>query len=315
MPYNNIISRTDAAALIPEDVVNEVIAGVESTSATLTRFRRVTLSRAQQRMPVLSVLPTAYFVSGDTGLKQTTEVNWANKYLDVEELACIVPIPQNVLDDADFDIWGEVRPLLEAEIGRTLDAAVFFGTNKPAAWPSAIVPAAVAAGNVVARGTNAAAAGGIAGDIGDLMATVEEDGFPVTGFVGNLSVKGRLRKGRNAQGDRYAEIGPGGASVEGLDVQYSMDGLWPTGLSAAELIAGDFRQGIVGVRKDMSFDIFREGVIQDNTGVIIYNLLQQDMAAMRVTFRVAFQVPNPITYARPVDAQRYPFGVLRSPAA
>lgn len=315
MPYDNIISRTDAAALIPEDVVREVIQGVETQSATLTRFRRVTLSRAQQRMPVLSVLPTAYFVNGDTGLKQTSEVNWANKYLDVEELAAIIPIPQNVLDDADFDIWGEVRPLLEGEIGRVLDAAVFFGTNKPASWPAAIVPAAVAAGNVIARGTNAAAAGGIAADVSDVMATVEEDGFPVTGFAANLTMKGRLRKARGTTGERFAEIGAGGMEVEGLPVTYAMDGMWPTGLSAAELIAGDFRQGIVGVRKDMTFDIFREGVIQDNTGAIIYNLLQQDMAAMRVTFRVAFQVPNPITYARPTEADRYPFGVLRSPAA
>ena len=316
MPYNNIISRTDAASLIPEDVTREVIAGVESQSAVMQRFRRLpNLSRAQQRMPVLSVLPTAYFVNGDTGLKQTTEVNWANKYLDVEELAAIVPIPQNVLDDADYDIWGEVRPLLEAEIGRVLDAAVFFGVNKPAAWPSAIVPAAVAAANVVARGTNAAAAGGLAGDVSDVMALAEEDGFPVTGFVANLTMKGRLRKARGTTGERFAEIGAGGLEVEGLPVTYAMDGLWPTGLSAAELIAGDFRQGIFAVRKDMTFDIFREGVIQDNTGAIIYNLLQQDMAAMRVTFRCAFQVPNPITYNQPTEASRYPFAVLRSPAA
>ena len=319
MPYNNLISRTDAAALIPEDVVREVIAGVEAESAVLTRFRRVTLSRAQQRMPVLSVLPTAYFVTGDTGLKQTTEVNWANKYLDVEELAAIVPIPQNVLDDADFDIWGEVRPLLQAEIGRTLDAAVFFGTNKPASWPAAIVPAATAAGNAVTRGTNAAAAGGIAADVSDVMATVEADGFPVTAFVAKMALRGLLRKARGTTGERFAEIGDGGGTIEGIDVTYAMGGLWPTGATPpglyAELIAGDFQQGIVGIRKDMTFDIFREGVIQDNTGAIQYNLLQQDMAAMRVTFRVAFQVPNPISYDQTVEANRYPFGVLRSPAA
>jgi hypothetical protein len=72
---------------------------------------------------------------------------------------------------------------------------------------------------------------------------------------------------------------------------------------------------VVGVRADINYEIFREGVIQDNTGAIIYNLLQQDMSAMRVTARFAFQVSNPINWRQPVEAQRYPFGVLRSPAA
>lgn len=308
MPYNNIISRTDAAALIPEDVVKEVIQGVATQSATLTKFRRVTLSRAQQRLPVLSVLPTAYFVNGDTGLKQTTEVNWSNKFLDVEELAAIVPIPQNVLDDADFDIWGEVRPLLEAEIGRVLDAAVFFGTNKPASWPAAIAVAAIAAAHDVQRGTNLAATGGIMGDISDAMALVEADGFPVDGIVAPTTYKSRYRMARTTTGDRLGDIAEAVAMTT-----FAMPGLWPTAAGSAEAFVGDFRQGIVGVRKDMSFDIFREGVIQDGTGAIIYNLLQQDMAAMRVTFRVAFQVPNPITYDQPAEATRYPFAIVSIP--
>lgn len=313
MPYDNIISRTDAGALIPEDVAAAVVQGATEQSAALTLFRRVPMSRKQQRMPVLSALPTAYFVNGDTGLKQTTEANWTNKYLDAEELAAIVPIPNNVLDDTDFDIWGETRPLLEEAIGRAVDAAVFFGVNKPASWPTAIVAAAVAAGNVVARGTNTQANGGIVGDLSDMFATVETDGFDVNGLIAVTSWKGRLRQARGTTGERLSEVGPN--AVDGIDVRYPMRGLWPTGLSAAEVIGGDFSQGVMAVRKDMTFEIFREGVIQDNTGAIIYNLLQQDMSAMRVTFRCAFQVPNPIRRDAEVEGNRFPFGVLRSPAA
>ncbi|NLV74050.1 MAG: hypothetical protein GXY52_05140, partial [Chloroflexi bacterium] len=40
-------------------------------------------------------LPTAYFVDGETGLKQTTKVEWANVMLSAEELAVIVPVPQS----------------------------------------------------------------------------------------------------------------------------------------------------------------------------------------------------------------------------
>jgi HK97 family phage major capsid protein len=126
VPYTNLISRTDAAALIPEEVASEIITKMPEQSAALRLFKRVPMSRAQQRLPVLSVLPIAYWVAGDTGLKQTTEANWANKFLNAEEIACIVPIPEAVLDDAAFDVWGEVRPLMEEAIGRAFDAAIFF---------------------------------------------------------------------------------------------------------------------------------------------------------------------------------------------
>lgn len=314
MPYNNLISRTDAAALIPEDVAATITRGITQQSAALTLFRNVPMSTAQQRMPVISALPTAYFVNGDTGLKQTTEVNWANKYLNVEELAAIVPIPEAVLDDSTFDAWGSIEPLLEEAIGRALDAAIFFGVNKPASWPTDIVAAAVAAGNVVARGTNTAGAnGGIAADISDLFATVEADGFDVNGAIANRTYRGLLRDVRDANGVKLAEVSP--SELYGVATAYPMRGLWPTGLSAAEIIAGDFMEGMLGVRQDFTYKVLDQAVIQDAGGVIQYNLAQQDMVALRVVARYAFQIANVVNYDQAVEANRYPFAVLRSPAA
>lgn len=313
MPYDNIITRTEAGALIPEVVSDILLKNLQNTSAALSLSRRTTMSTAQTRMPVLSALPTAYFVNGDTGLKQTTEVNWANKFLNVEEIAAIVPIPENVLDDASFDIWGTVRPLLEQAAGRTLDAAVFFGVNKPSSWPDDIATAAAAAGNTVDRGTNLAATGGLAGDISDLMATVEADGFAVTGIVTQRSYLGRFRQVRSTQGERLLDVDLNGQMVEGAKYQISMDGLWPTGSNSAELFAGDFSNSIVAVRKDFTYKILDQAVIQDNTGAIVFNLAQQDMVAVRLTFRVAWQVANTINYQEPTEADRYPFAALLTP--
>jgi hypothetical protein len=136
-------------------------------------------------------------VSGDTGLKQTTEAAWDNKYMYVEEIATIVPIPEAVLDDAGFDVWGAIQPLMETAIARTLDAAVIFGTNAPTTWATEgnLVGKAVAAGNVVARGTNAAAAGGIHGDLSDVVGTLEADGYVPNGAVGNVTLQGPAPSG------------------------------------------------------------------------------------------------------------------------
>ncbi|HVL82620.1 MAG TPA: phage major capsid protein [Actinomycetota bacterium] len=313
MPYDNVISRTDVAALIPEEVSNAILTSLRDQSAALTLFRRITVPRNQSRLPVLSALPTAYFVNGDTGLKQTTEMAWANKYINVEELAAIVPIPETVLDDASFDVWGEVRPSLESAIGRTFDAAVFFGVNKPASWPDDILTGTTATGNVYARGTNAENKGGIAEDLNQLMALVEEDGFDVNGFVTARTFRARLRGARATDGQKLLDVSTN--ELEGVPVRYAMPGLWPQGPGEVEMFAGDFAQGVVGVRQDFTYKVLDQAVIQDNTGAIVYNLAQQDMVALRVTFRVGFQVANTITWEKQAEGDRYPFAVLTAPTA
>jgi HK97 family phage major capsid protein len=309
--YNNLISRTDVAALIPEEVSSKVLEGVVGQSAALSVFPRVTMSRAQQRLPVLSALPTAYFVNGDTGLKQTTEQNWANKYLNAEEVAAIVPIPEAVLDDSDFDAWGSVQPRLEESIGRVLDAAVFFGTNKPASWPTDIVSAAVAAGNTVNRGTNAAAAGGIIGDFSDVYGTVETDGYDPNALVAVRTIKARLRQVRATTGETLGD--EDFAREIKQNVTFPMRGLWATASGSAEAIAFDRSEFMLAVRQDMTYKVLDQAVIQDNTGAIVYNLAQQDMVALRVVARFGWQVANIINYDQATEANRYPAGVLRVP--
>src|SRR4029078_10562683 len=113
-------------------------------------------------------------------------------FIDVEELAGIVPIPQAVLDDASYDIFGNVRPLLENAIARAIDAAIFFGTNKPASWPSDVNTAANAAGNLVNRSQGTpptAASGGIAELFNQMLAALEADGYDGTGWVLNPTYK------------------------------------------------------------------------------------------------------------------------------
>jgi HK97 family phage major capsid protein len=312
MPYNNLISRTNAQAQIPEVVSNDLLAGLTNQSAALSLFRQVRMATNQTRMPVLSALPTAYFVNGDTGLKQTTEVAWANKFLNVEELAAIVPIPEAVLDDAGFDVWGSVTPLLTDAIARTIDAAVFFGTNKPASWGGAIVTDATTAGNVVNRsvGTPRTDKAGLAGYFSDAIAQVEGDGFDANGVVANTIYKGMLRNTRDANGNLLAEVSPTG--VFGVPVVYPMRGLWPAAATgAAEAVVGDFSQAILGIRQDFTYKVITEGVIQDNAGVIQFNLPQQDMIALRIVFRCAFQTANVLNYDNSNASTRYPFSIIK----
>ena len=108
--YDSLVGRDDVAALIPEDASRQIIQDLPKASVALSSFRMARMSRHQQRVPVLNFLPTAYWVGSDTGIKQTTEQQWANLYLDARELAVLVPIPEVVLDDSRLRHLGRDPP-------------------------------------------------------------------------------------------------------------------------------------------------------------------------------------------------------------
>jgi len=176
------IDRDKAYALIPEDVIPGIISGVRETSVAMQLMRQLlNMSTKTAKMAVLSALPIADFVDGDAGMKVTTDAAWKDKMLVVGEIAAIIPIPEAVLDDAEYDIWAEVKPLLVESFGRVFDNQVFNGGNPkaPAEWPEGIIPMATAAGNVVTVGTGV----DIAEDINQLFGMLEEDNYDVSGIA------------------------------------------------------------------------------------------------------------------------------------
>ncbi len=319
------IPRSGAEALMPEEFQREIIEHTPEMSAVMGLANRApNMSRQQRRIPVLSVLPMAYFVSpgptartdqSDINFKRTTRMLWENKYLDAEELAVIVAIPENVLDDADYDIWAQVRPKLLEAFGVAFDQAVFYGINAPAIWPDNIVTAAMAADNFVPIGSTGDLYDDIMSENG-IIAKVEEDGFMVNGHVSAMTMRGRLRGLRDADGNpifkALAKEGVQGAT------RYELDGepmVFPRNGSVdparSLLISGDWSQLVYAMRKDVTWKILTEAVIQDPiTGDILYNLPQMDMVAIRAVMRIAWQVPNPINRLQPDEDERYPFAVL-----
>lgn len=302
--YTNLISRTDADALIPEPVASEIIKGLPQASAALSSFRRVTMSSKTAKLPVISVLPNAYWVTGDTGLKQTDEANWTNETLTAEELAVIVPVPEAVLDDANFDIWAEVRPLLVEAFGAKIDAATLFGVDAPTSFGDGITERAVSAGNTVTEGSGV----DFADDVSDTIALVENDGYDVNVAYARRKVRGRLRGLRAATTNEpiYQSLLAGSPDqIYGNDLLYVRNGSW---VNNYEMIVGDRNAAILGVRQDITFKLFTEGVISDDSGNVVLNLMQQDAVALRAVMRVGFAVASPVTRENP-DGD-FPFAVL-----
>lgn len=317
MAYNNNTTRANVTALIPEDVSREILAGVPEQSSFLKLARKLAdMPTRVRRMPVLDILPQAYFVTGDTGLKQTTNMAWANKFLTAEEIAVIIPVPESVMDDQSYDLWGEVKPRVQEAFGRVIDAAAYYGTNKPVDWPDGIVPQAIAAGNVVDLSVVVGASGDLYTALlseNGVFSQVELDGYAVSGAVASLAMKGKLRGVRDTTGqpifNRVAGMqGKPVYELDGVPLEFPRNGVIDNAVT--HLIAGDFDQAVWAQRQDMTFKLITEGVITDTSGAIIYNLPQQDMVALRCVMRLAWQVPNPINLVNLNNSTRFPFSVL-----
>lgn len=310
----NIIDRARAEALIQEQVVSTIFQDAPKQSVFMSLARKLpNMTSKQTRIPVLDMLPVAYWVNGDTGFKQTSQQAWDNVYLTAAELAVIVPIPEAVLDDADFDILGEVTPRVNEAIGARVDAAVLFGTNRPTEWQNDIITMARQAGNNVSGG--AVTYDTLLGENG-VISKVEESGHMVNGAIASMAMRGKLRGIKNTSGTPLFKSDMQGSTqyaLDGAPLYFPQNGAFDA--SIAQMIVGDWSQAVYSIRQDVTTKILDQGVIQDpNTKEIIYNLAQQDMIALRVVFRMGWALPNPAT-ALNSDRMLVPFAYLEPTTA
>ena len=302
-----MITRQNAEALFSEDLVAEIIQGVTKQSAALRMFRRLpNMSSNIMRMRVLDALPMAYWVndSTDNGRKQITNAAWANKYIVPAEIAVIVPIKEDVLDDASIDIWGEIRPRIEEAFGKKIDQAIFVGVDKPSAWRADLLSSIAQAGAYVSQGD-----GTLYSAINDAMVKVEESGYNPSGIVGGVDVKGKFRMMLDTSGQPIK-----GTEIDELPKAYIDNGAWDK--TKAQMIVGDFTQAVYSIRQDITYKVLDQAIIQNpSDGEIMYNLAQEDMVALRVVMRLGWEIPNPITALQPDEAVRFPFAAIQATSA
>lgn len=294
------ITRQDAEALIEVQAIKEIMEGTIKQSKALQMFRRLpNMTSNKTKMRVLDALPLAYWQESDTARKKLTKVAWDNKYINAEELAVIVPIAENVLADADYDIWAEVKPRLQEAFAKKIDQAIFTGVDKPRGFRADLLTSVLNAGASITPGTDT-----LYKSINDAMVKVEESGYNVSGVLGGVGLKGKFRMMLDTTGQPIR-----GTEIDSLNKAYIDNGAWDN--TKAQLIVGDFSQAVYSIRQDITYKLLDQAVIQDpSTGEIIYNLAQQDMVALRVTMRLGWEIPNPINALEDDESVRFPFAVV-----
>lgn len=308
----NVIDCSGAESLIPTQEANEIIQGTITQSAVLSRGRKLAnMTSRQYKMPVLDMLPIAYFVNGDTGQKKTTKQAWDKKFITAEEIAVIVPIPEAVLDDAEYDIWAEVKPRVTEAFGKVIDGAILFDVDKPSTWRDGVVTTATKAQSVVTLGASDNLYDKIMAEEG-VIAKVEDSGYFVNGHMADISMRAKLRGLKDADGNPIFKSDMQGAtsySLDGSPMNFPNNGAFDK--SKALMISGDFSQLVYSIRQDITFKLFTEGVVQNTDGTIAYNLMQNDMVALRAVMRLGWEIPNPINALKTDKTKRCPFSILK----
>lgn len=287
MPFNDIIDRTGAAGNVPDQFAQEIVGDISTESTALRLGRKVPTTTRNSLVPILSSVPDAYFVTGDSGLKQTSAATFDSEPLTVEEIAVIIMVPDAVISDSEFGIWDALRPLVARAFARRLDRAVIFGEQAPASWPAGMVPAAVAAGNTVSRSADPVA------DVLAAAQNVAEREFnPTAAAVG----PGWQYRAAAARSDAFSGSPVGAAqafplSIAGLPIATDPV-FWDQ--TSADVIVAAWDHVLLGIRQDITFDFSNSAVIQDDTGAIVNNAFQRDSTAMRAVMRIGYLLAKPV---------------------
>lgn len=274
----------NAEATFDEVLAAELINSLPQASAALKALTVVPMGTYTERIPVLSALPTAQFLTADQEIKPKSATAWKNVMLQAEEIAVIVPISENVIADSSIDVVSRTTQLIVQEFGRVLDAAVFFGEGAPASYPAGGIYGAALAQGTVVPGTAA-----IADDLNAMFGQVEEMGHDVTDVFADRALRTQLRGQKDGNGAPIyvpTEGDPNVGFVYGVPTYYPLG--WDK--SKATAIALDDSCAILGLRSDVKTKILTEANI---TG--FGSLAERDSIAIRATMRVAFQLADPVS--------------------
>jgi hypothetical protein len=114
-----------------------------------------------------------------------------------------------------------------------------------------------------------------------------------------------LRKARDSGSQPLVDAST--SQILGAQISYVAEGAF---VDPALAVLGDYSMAVVGVRQDLTYKLLDQAVITDDTGVIVYNLPQQDMLALRVVARFGFAIAKPVSRNAPGGG--FPFAVLNS---
>ena len=294
------ISRSEVATLIQEAYAMDVLNSATEASTVLSAFPTINMGTKLSHLPVLATLPEAGWVSESAteagGVKPQSQVTWADRTLVAEEIAVIIPVHENVIDDATTALLTEIASLGGQAIGKKLDQAVLFGVDKPASWVSDdLLAAALDANQDVTVVDGDANENDIVGSVNQVSEKIAEAGYAPDTLISSLAMRYKVANLRAADGQLVFRD----ESFAGFRTFFNRNGAWDAD-SAVAFVADSSRVRI-GVRQDITVKFLDQATVGN------INLAERDMVALRLKARFAYVLG---TGATPRGADKTPIGLV-----
>lgn len=290
------ISRNDVATLIQEAYAADLLTSATQGSTVLSAFSTVPMGTKITHLPVLATLPEAGWVgesaTAPEGVKPQSKVTWQDRTLVAEEVAVIIPVHENMLDDATTNVIEEITKSAGQAIGKKLDQAVLFGVDKPASWVSpALHPAAVAASQAFGVTTGKANENDLVGASNKAAKAIAEAGWLPDTLLSSIALRYEVANLRDANGNPIFRD----ESFNGFTTHFNRNGAWNA--AAANALLVDSSRIKIGVRQDIEVKFLTEATLGIDNPATAFSLAERDMVALRFKARYAYVLGTAATAA------------------
>jgi len=298
---------SDFSGIIPHEYSQQIIQEVEQQSAMLQLANKMPMGTKISELPVTGKLPAAEWVTGanappaGAGRKPYTDLQLRPQVVTAEEIAAVVAIPQQYLDDNTINLWSWARPKMAEAIAVRLDQTILFG--------GAGIPATFPVGGIVSNTYSISVVNGddVVDGVNRAMSAVEVQGLAVTGSAADLGAKGQFRGVRDANGALLLGTEQVGQiqrpTLYGVPISYApFANITPTG---TEFVTGAWDYLVIGVREDIRFRIDPSGTIADASGAVLVSGFQDNVVPCKIWARFGCTIIKPVTQRVPAGASPF----------
>lgn len=246
-------TNADGGYLVPAPLATEIWRVLPDMSVMRRIARTMPMQSRTLAMNSTTATPTAYWI-GEAETKTTTSVEFSQRTLTAYKLVARVLASHELIQDANIDLVRYIIELFAEAIAEAEDKAFFTGSGT--GQPTGI--------NQETLNSQSAGASLDFDDVIDLIDLIPQSArrSPSTAFVCNQQVIKLLRKVKDSDGGYIWRNGAGRTSgqVERLpDTVYGYPVWEQNHLSQDELYFGDWRNYIIGDRKQLTVETTNEG--------------------------------------------------------